>query len=457
MLSIPRMERSPLLRRLLQRNAIDPGNRSVAFAAKAALLVPRGRGIHASGCRFLSRPLPLQLRAGSVLGDQVCRVAVVMDQAPCAHPRPHDGRVQVRALAVPALPLAGLLRELPLLARQGRLLRHGAVLGRPAAPVHGAAEALPGPLHEHGVLEAVEAVRLPTPLPAQVQAPAHAVRVVRQRAVRDDVVEEERRAEGHLARHDVPLHVAAQRGLQLLRDHLGVPGAAHAAGMVGCATWQVAPVDDLHTAVRRVGVDERHPGSHLQLVPTLLVQVGRVLVPGHRGLALAQGLRRLAAQVPDGVAHDVRVCAQELLGHSDHPRVGPEVLDALGQHAVLVQQHVGVRELPLELDQPRVEARLLAGVLDLAGRLQPLRHVAHERLHRADGGLQRGPRHDVVQDDPAPLEELRVLLARQGPSGRPLVAPGGHAAPELRRRVALVCEPASDGQVGRAEEDAGAL
>ena len=62
-----------------------------------------------------------------------------------------------------------------------------------------------------------------------------------------------------------------------------------------------------------------------------------------------------------------RECRQQLRRHAHQGRVRPEVLYAGRQHAVLVQQHVGVRKVLLDQSQPLVEARVLVQVGDLAG------------------------------------------------------------------------------------------
>ena len=60
---------------------------------------------------------------------------------------------------------------------------------------------------------------------------------------------------------------------------------------------------------------------------------------------------------------------------------------AFGQHAILMQKHVGVGELLLEPDQAALEGLPLAGVPDLAGLVQPLGNVGHQALHRAHGTI----------------------------------------------------------------------
>ena len=190
-----------------------------------------------------------------------------------------------------------------------------------------------------------------------------------------------------------------------------VPPAQHAC--VTVPPGRCAPQKHLHATVGGVGVHERDPCRHLQRVPALLVKVGGVLVPRHRRLVDAEGVGRLAAQIPHRVARDVGVGAEELLRGADECRVRPQVLYTLGQDSRFVKQHAGARKLLLKLDQPAVEASVLVEARHLAGRVQPARDRIDEPVDRVDRASEFGLGREVWDDDKAVIEELCVLSRSQ--------------------------------------------
>ena len=175
-----------------------------------------------------------------------------------------------------------------------------------------------------------KAVGLVRALPAKVVAPADLVRGVVQRAVRDEVVQEEHRAARHLARDNVLFQVALEHPRHFLLGQVdvpewegvelcqgctrltaqrkpkeraaGAPSAADAARVLGGAPRAVAAADDLHAAVLHRGVQQGHPGGELQRRPALFVEIGNVLVPRHGGLLLVGRLRTRKAMEGRGTS-----------------------------------------------------------------------------------------------------------------------------------------------------------
>ena len=73
------------------------------------------------------------------------------------------------------------------------------------------------------------------------------------------------------------------------------------------AAAPVPTTHHLHAAISGVRVDQGNPCGQLEHVPRLLIEISIVLMPWHGGLAGAQHLGRLAAQIPHGVPRNVHI------------------------------------------------------------------------------------------------------------------------------------------------------